>query len=134
MLLGSHCSQNRGFRLFLRGPPRQLPLADERHHAGGHAKWGGIGGGESLQADHDVAASFGDNLSNVLVFRNRGEKQRVRCGNFVIFRAQLCHTYRVISPHFPRANKQVSNFPPLWHPTWNPIRRTHGGPEQTSAP
>lgn len=66
MLLGSHCSQNRGFRLFLRGPPRQLPLADERHHAGGHAEWGGVGGGESLQADHDVAASFGDNLSNVL--------------------------------------------------------------------
>ena len=78
MLLGSDCSQNRGFRLFLQGPPRQLPLADERHHAGGHAEWGRVGGGESLQAEHDVAASFGDNLPNVLFFRNRGEKQRVR--------------------------------------------------------
>ena len=44
-------------------------LADKRHHAGGHTERGGVGSGESLQADHDVAASFGDNLPNVLFLR-----------------------------------------------------------------
>ena len=75
MLLGSHCSQNRGFRLFLRGPPRQLPLADERHHAGGHSERGGVGSGKSLQANDDVAASFGDKLPNVL-FLGTEEKSK----------------------------------------------------------
>lgn len=68
--------------------PPQRPLADERDHAGGYSEGGGVGGGESLQADDHVVASFGDDLAHIL-FLGREEKSKgVGLGNFVIPQTQ----------------------------------------------
>lgn len=53
----------------------QLPLADERDHAGGYSERGRVGRSEALQADDHVAASLGDHLPNILFFR-REEKSK----------------------------------------------------------
>lgn len=73
MLLDLHCSRGSGFHPLLWRLPQQLPLADQRHHAGGYSEWGGVGRRESLQADDDVAAAFGDDFPHILFF-GREEK------------------------------------------------------------
>lgn len=75
MLLDLHGSQSRGFHLFWRLPCQQLPLADERHHAGGHSKRGRVGCGEPLQANDQVVAPFDDDLPRIL-FSGTEEKSK----------------------------------------------------------
>ena len=83
--------------LRVRRGPGAAPLADERDHAGGHPEWGGVGGGEALQAQDHVAAAFDDHLPDVLFLR-RQEKSKGP-GEATLIPAQ-----RTIPPQPLRAN------------------------------
>lgn len=67
MLQDSQSSHSRGSHSLWWHLPQQLPLAHKGYHAGGYRKRGGVGCSEALQADDHVAASFDDDLPDILV-------------------------------------------------------------------
>lgn len=108
--------------------PGRLPLADERHHAAGHAERGGVGRGEALQAEDHVAAPLEDDLPHVLFVGIKTEaKSSVR---------HLLHRGDVpkASPCFPLPGQMSESPSPCVCRSPTPRLGTRGGSGTMSPP